>query len=173
MLDIGYAIPLPLSYLFQNMVWFVLGQLFSYKQINPKIKTSLFLVLLFACVFVFRAVFDISAESLDTVLTLLGVSASVGIVYAITRNRATVHGIWKYISKYMLQIYLLHTMLAAGIRAVLLRLGISNLFPHLLMGLVFSFIIPIFCAMAAEQSKVFNVFFFPIQSAKQYFSNKK
>ena len=168
-----WLIPVPINYLCQNMIWFVLGQLFMYKQIIlSKIITAM-LTLLFIVLFAYRTICDLDSSLMNTLLTLLGLSASTGAVYYLTNKRTATAGLWKYLSKYMLQIYLLHTIFAAGIRSVLLKLGITHVIPHIVMGLVFSFVIPITCAIIAERIWFLNIFFFPVKTVKRLMANKR
>lgn len=166
-------IPIPIAYLFQNLLWFVIGQMFSYKQIRLSIRTSLLAALLFVVLFACKTLFEFNAEVVDAILTFLGVIASAGMVYNLTKNKSKAVGLWKYLSKYMLQIYLLHTIFAAGIRAVLLKIGISHACPHIILGLVFSFVPPVVCAIIAERMRMLNFFFFPIKTVKEFLASKK
>lgn len=171
--DTSWTIPVPINYLFQNMIWFVVGQLFMYKQIVVKKEATALLAILFAVLFACRTIFIFKSNFLNAVLTLLGISASTGAIYSLTNKKTEPAGLWKYIAKYMLQIYLLHTIFAAGIRAVLFKLGISHIFPHLVMGLIFSFVAPIICAMVAERIWLLNIFFFPIKTVRKLIANRK
>ena len=71
-----------------------------------------------------------------------------------------------YIAKYILQIYLLHSISAAGIRILLFNAGITHIRPHFVLGVVFSFVIPILCAMIAKRIPCLNIVFFPVQTVK-------
>ena len=164
-------LPVPINYLFENMVWFVLGQLLAYRQLKLGKTVSVIFTVLFIALFVVKTLFPFSW--LDPILTFLGVMGSAGIVYNLTKNKAGVTGPWLYLSKYMLQIYLLHTICAAGIRAVLLKLGISHILPHALLGLVFSFVVPVICAVIAEKISFLNILFFPVKTIKKLCQKKK
>ena len=164
---IGSRIPLPIHYLFENMIWFVLGQLFAYKKIRLGSSSSLIFLCLFASLFACRCVFDLDSELLNAMLTLLGILASAGILYNLTKHKTAIKGAWKYLAKYMLQIYLLHTVCAAGIRILLLKVGITHILPHLVLGMVFSFAVPVMCAILAERIKFLNIVFFPVQTVKE------
>ena len=158
---------LPLNYLCQNLIWFVIGQWFSYKQIKLNLKTSLPSTVLFTVLFILRTKLDLASPLLDNTLTLLGIVSSVGIIYVLTKKKTEITGVWKYLSKYMLQIYLLHTMFAASIRTVLFKVGVSQLLPHLIVGTIFSFVAPIVCAIIAEKTHILNIIFFPIKTVKE------
>ena len=157
----GIWFSVPVNYLFRNMIWFVLGQLFAYRNIKLGMGISLLLAALHVGFFVFGC--NISSS----ILTLLGVLASAGIIYNLTKNKTKMTGPMKYVAKYMLQIYLLHTIFAAGTRILLLKIGVTQLWIHLILGAVFSFVPPILCSMIAERSKYLNIFFFPVKTIKE------
>ena len=167
------AIPIPFNYLCQNAVWFVLGQACAYRQRVPSRTAALVCLLLFGGLFAVTTAFARDAEWVRTGLTLLGLLAAVGLVHTLTRHKTAVSGVWKYLSKYMLPIYLLHTLFAAGIRILLLKVGVTHLLPHLVLGLAFSFVPPILCAAIAERTRVLNVFFFPVKTVKEWCAKKE
>ena len=169
----GSVIPVPVNYLFDNLIWFTLGQAFAYRQIRWNKSVPLLLGALFVLLFIPAYVLGWSSGFLSALLTLLGVLASVGCVNILTRDKAVINGVWKYASKYMLQIYLLHTICAAGIRIVLLKIGVAHLLPHLLFGIVFSYVLPVICAVIAERVTILNVFFFPVKTVKGLLHKKQ
>ena len=164
---LGSTIPLPVNYLFQNMIWFVIGQVFANRSIKRNWRASLLSAFLFAIIFALRSIFAMESATLNALLTFLGIMASTGAVIGLTKNKTTITGPMKYIAKYMLQIYLLHTICAAGIRIILLKVGITHIVPHFVLGIVFSFVIPMVCAMVAERIQFLNIFFFPTTAIKR------
>ena len=171
--SIAWLIPVPFNYLFQNMIWFVAGQFFVYKQIVLKKRETVISTLLFIALFTCKTVCNLDSAFLNATLTLFGLGASIGVINNLTNKRTVTGGLWKYLAKYMLQIYLLHTIFAAGIRAILFKLGISHVLSHMAMGLVFSFAMPIFCAVIAERIWPLNIFFFPVKTVKKLIANKR
>lgn len=71
------------------------------------------------------------------------------------------------IKKYTFQIYLLHTILGAGIRILLLKIGIQNYILHIVLGFIASIYIPVLISIICEKTKYLNFFFFPIKTIKQ------
>lgn len=69
--------------------------------------------------------------------------------------------------KYTFQIYILHTIFAAGIRIMLLKIGITNYIIHIFFGLIFSIYIPCTIAYICEKIRYFNILFFPIKTIKE------
>lgn len=161
------VIPIPLRYLFMNQIWFVLGGIWAYKGVILKKWASIALAVFFLAMSAMAYAYRISDDVLNTVLTATGVLASAELFRWLTKDKEKMSLVWKLISKYMLQIYLLHTICAAGIRIVLLKLGIMNFSIHFVMGILFSFVVPIVCAAFAERVKVLNIVFYPTKTVKE------
>lgn len=70
------------------------------------------------------------------------------------------------IKKYTFQIFLMHTIFAAGARIALLKFGITNYFIHLILGFLASIYIPILVSKISEKIKYTEFFFFPIRTVK-------
>lgn len=157
----GVHIPLPFFYLLQHQTWFILGTIWEYKQI----KLKPFLAFTFGSLFFVLALIVFITKTdyypLNCIIRFFGIIGTVEIIRFLTKNATSISFIWKYISKYMYQIYLLHTIFAAGIRIILTKAGINNLWIHIVFGLFFSFVVPIVCAMLAEKFSLFNIVFFP------------
>lgn len=70
------------------------------------------------------------------------------------------------------QIYLLHTIFAAGIRIILLKLGIDNYFIHFIAGFIFSLYIPVIISIVSNKIKYTNIFFYPIKTIEELKGSK-
>ena len=68
---------------------------------------------------------------------------------------------------YTFQIYLLHTIFAAGFRIILLKCGINNYCIHFVIGLLASIIIPIIIAKLCVKTRYLNFFFYPLKTIKK------
>lgn len=156
----------PLSYLFANEIWFVLGMVWKYKDIN--LKTCYIVIV--NCAFVLLAMIEFRWNSdskwLGCVLTILGVVGVIEGTKWLAKTYARRFKILEYLAKYMFPIYLLHTICAAGIRIVLLKLGITHFIVHFFLGVIFSFIIPIICAIVMEKSIYMNIVMYPVNTVK-------
>lgn len=75
--------------------------------------------------------------------------------------------------KYTFQIFLMHTIFAAGIRIVLLKFGINNYIIHLLLGLIFSIYFPTLVAIISDKILYTNFFFYPIKTIERIKERKK
>lgn len=75
--------------------------------------------------------------------------------------------------KYTFQIYLMHTIFAAGIRIILLKLGITNYYIHLIFGLLASIYIPVLISIISEKNKYTNFFFYPVKTIEEIKNRKE
>lgn len=149
-------------------IWFVLGCLVSYKKMKPDNKwllSGLGIVLFMMLAMVTGGRLMI----LQSCISLFGILLLSGICVRCKRENI----ILDILSKYMLQIYLLHTICAAGVRIVLLKLSVTNSIIHGALGLLFSFAGPVILAIILENSVVGNLFFFPTKTWNQLQRRKK
>lgn len=163
---------LPFRFLFENEIWYVLGIICAYKHVLPTKRTALVAALAFIATDIAIYFCDINNELINTILTFSGIIASTGFfVWFASKKNKTPLG-WELLAKYMLPIYLLHTIFAAGIRIILIRFGIMSVWIHLVMGLLFSFGGPIICGVIAERIRILNVFFYPSKTIKSFINQR-
>lgn len=161
------GIPVPLTYLFDNQIWYVMGMLWAYKRVVLKKWVTVVFTVIFIAVSSVEFFLNIENNFLDALLTFTGLAASAGWFCTIAANRKKVPLVWGAIAKYMLQIYLLHTIFAAGIRIILLRIGITSFWVHLPMGIIFSIVVPIVCGVVADRTQILNIVFYPSKTIKK------
>ena len=65
------------------------------------------------------------------------------------------------LANYTMPVFLMHTLFAAPLRTVLLKLGIQNAMPHVVLGIAISFIGPILAATVMKKSKWLEFFLYP------------
>lgn len=149
-------------------IWFVLGMLVSYKGWKPDNKWFLVGMCWFP-VMVLVMLTDKAELLLQSVISLFGILLLAGVCVKCKRECRVLD----LLSKYMLQIYLLHTMCAACVRIVLLKLSITSGVVHCVLGLLSSFAGPVIIAIILEKSVVGNVIFFPTKTWKQLREGKR
>ena len=66
-----------------------------------------------------------------------------------------------FLAKYTMPIFLMHTLFAASLRAVLLKIGIKNAVVHVVLGLGISFAGPIIAAWIMKKTKLLEFFLYP------------
>lgn len=69
--------------------------------------------------------------------------------------------------EYTFQIYLTHTIFAAGVRIVLFKIGVTNYWIHLVIGLFASIYIPVMISMISNKIKYTNFFFYPVKTVNE------
>lgn len=76
------------------------------------------------------------------------------------------------ISKNTFPIYLMHTIFSAGIRIILLRIGVNNFYLHLICGFIIGIIGPIAVEEILEKTKYGNVILYPLKTINELKINK-
>ena len=66
-----------------------------------------------------------------------------------------------FLAKYTMPIFLMHTLFAAPLRSVLIKIGIENAVIHVVLGLVISFTGPIIAAWIMKKTKWLEFFLYP------------
>jgi len=69
--------------------------------------------------------------------------------------------VFAFLSKYTMPIFVMHTLFAAPLRAVLLKAGVENGAAHVALGILISFIGPIVAAEIMKKTKVLEFFLYP------------
>lgn len=69
--------------------------------------------------------------------------------------------ITNFLSRYTMPIFLMHTIMAATLRIILLRIGITNGAAHIVWGLIISFWGPILAAQIMKKSRWLEFFLYP------------
>ena len=69
--------------------------------------------------------------------------------------------------KYTFQIYVLHTIFAAGIRIIMLKLGINSYILHFCVGLLCSIYLPVLISLISEKIVYTDFFFYPLKTIKK------
>jgi hypothetical protein len=94
---------------------------------------------------------------------LLGLLACISIIMLILEiyedgKQSMFFGI---LAKYTMPIFLMHTLFAAPLRIVLLKVGINNAAVHVVLGIAISFLGPIMAAWIMNKSKWLEFFIYP------------
>ena len=154
-----------LGYISDTYFWFLLGMNLAFFNLDKYFKKSggLFF-LLFTVLAVLAALFKIDFTGMTLIL---GTLACIGVV-SFTGGFSYENGnpkVLDFLAKYTFPVFLMHTIFAAGIRVILLKIGITNLFVHIAAGLAASFVFPIIAAMIMEKIK-FDFLYSPTKYIK-------
>jgi len=98
----------------------------------------------------FLVIQDRTAGLATPLLTTLGIFLCVSTVFTWTNGRC-IPPLFQYVAAYTMNIFLLHTICAAPVQAVLIKTGVHSFPVHLLCGLVFSFFVPIIIGLFAKR----------------------
>lgn len=157
--------------LFSNEIWFVGGMYvfihrkYFMQKINYKI--SWLLISMFVAGSVVIDIFDIKNSWIDFVIGTLAVLSIVALIYLV-EDKVQDSRMLAVLSGYTFPIYLMHTLAAAPVRIILLKMGIENVVMHGVFGLLASVILPIIAAMIMKKISILEAMLYPMK-----FLNKK
>ena len=151
----------------QQGIYFYLGVYISDKKNNKK-SASMFILLFFYIIIallVYNKKSIINEYGLEMIRIGLAIAGTI-IMINIFRllNKSKLLDTFK---KYTFQIFLMHTIFAAGIRIVLFKIGVENYFVHFIVGLLFSIYIPVLVSTISTKLKYMNFFFYPLQTIEE------
>ena len=160
----GYSV-YAVSTVLSNEIWFVLGM--SIYTFNVQLKgrkvqgTILGLLFVILSVVVYAA--GISGGAISFIMGLL---ACVAVILMVTDFEEKLGRGMDFLAKYTMPIYLMHTLFAAPMRSVLLKLGIGSSVIHVVLGLGISFVGPIIAAWIMKKTKWLEFFLYPNKFVK-------
>ena len=158
----------------QYLVYFYIGAFLvdklkeHYKNRNIIMLTISFVVLsLLYCYIVKNNIINGKITMLfKFLLAIMGIIVNIQIFKNLT-NVIEKYKIFNLISKNTFPIYLMHTTFSAGIRIVLLKLGINNFYIHFVLGLALGMLGPILVERILEKIKYGNVILYPLKTLKE------
>ena len=165
-----YAIDIVAEYL----IYFYLGALIvnksskTNKTSNVIIISIVFVILgLLYCFFIEEQILNNKVMQIfKIILAILGIIASIQVFRQLT-DKIKNNKVLNIITKNTMPIYLMHTTFSAGIRIVLLKIGIENFYLHFILGLVLGILGPIIVAIVLEKVKYGNVVLYPLKTIKE------
>ena len=166
--SIGYLVPLcgaslgGLDVVFYSALAFGVGTFVNFKSLTNIPTWSKYLVVLIHIVtgIVFVLLDKIEAPFIKEIMILVGIYSSIMFISLIQKFKP-VAAFLGFVNKYSFQIYLLHTIFTAGIRIVLIKLGIGQWWIHILLGTACGLVFSVLAAVIAKKIGFLNFFFFP------------
>ena len=143
-----------------NEIWFVLGMsvcAFNVELRGKKLQGTV-IGLLFLGLSI--AVYMTNVQSL-AVSFVLGLMACATIILLVVAYEDKFGNAMRFLAKYTMPIFLMHTLFAAPLRSVLLKIGITNAVVHVALGLGISFAGPIATAWIIKKTKWLEFFLYP------------
>jgi fucose 4-O-acetylase-like acetyltransferase len=161
-----------INQLLYNYFWFILGINLTGFDLNSLFKkkytlsAALALFLLFAGGSVLIYVQSINNEVITFVLGLMACISVIFIIGSIYSSNMQTK-LFGFFAKYTMPIFLMHTIFAATLRAVLLKLSITNSAIHIVAGLIISFAGPIIAAIIMNKTIYLEFFLYPVRTIKR------
>ena len=112
--------------------------------------------------FIILSIMVYTAEiSSSAVSFAMGLLACVAVIMMVAGFEEKFGRGMEFIAKYTMPIFLMHTLFAAPLRSVLIKIGIENAVIHVVLGLVISFAGPIIAAWIMKKTKWLEFFLYP------------
>lgn len=155
-----------LTSVLNNEIWFVMGMCLCICGTSERIKEtrSTIIGVVLAVVFIGASVaVYVTNYDYEPVCFVMGVLACVAtVIFAIKlEDNKLICKITKVSSKYTMPVFLMHTIFAAGLRAVLIKIGIENSVVHIVLGILISFIGPIVATLIMSRIKGLDFVLYP------------
>ena len=151
-----YAVSTVLS----NEIWFVLGM--SICAFNVQLKGKRVQGTICELLFVILSIVVYTVEISGGVISFaMGLLACVAVILTVAGFEEKFSRGMDFLAKYTMPIFLMHTLFAAPMRSVLLKMGIENASIHVVLGLGISFAGPIIAAWIMKKTKWLEFFLYP------------
>lgn len=148
-----YAITSVMNYFF----WFIFGMFITKVNIKNINKTIGFVVF-----FIFLLLSLVGFNSGNSnILFLEGILACISIIVIVYNYESFLGRMLNIFAKYTMPIFLMHTIFAAPLRSILLKIRIYSFFIHFVLGVLFSLIGPMIVAEVSSKSKYLEFFLYP------------
>ena len=155
----GYGV-YAVSTVLSNEIWFVLGM--SICAFNVQLKGRKVQGMICGVLFIILSIMVYTAEiSSSAVSFVMGLLACVAVIMMVAGFEEKFGRGMEFIAKYTMPIFLMHTLFAAPLRSVLIKIGIESAVIHVVLGLVISFAGPIIAAWIMKKSKWLEFFLYP------------
>ncbi len=138
-----FVLPDMVSKVAQNAIWFAVGMLLADEMLRPQLLNRFVGLTALAVGVVISTVFYRTEDSRPAIQLAVALAFVYFFVWLFERGRyEKIGGRILRLSQYFMPVYLMHTLAAAAVRTLLLRVGIDSLAVHLSVGLAASFLLP-------------------------------
>ena len=170
----GFSVSI-ISYIFNDEIWFILGMLiciFDIPKIIENNNSNLFLGIVLSIIFIILSVLvfikNINFGILNFLLGIIGCLSTTLIMIIMSKSQRFKNhkNIWNVLARYTMPIFLMHTIFAAPLRILLVKIGIINIFIHTVLGILISFIGPIIVAKFIRKFKYLDMLIYPTKYIK-------
>ena len=151
-----YAVSTVLS----NEIWFVLGM--SICAFNVQLKGRKVQGTIFGMLFIILSIVVYTVEIGNSAISFtMGLVACVAVILMVADFEKKFGRGMDFLAKYTMPIFLMHTLFAAPMRSILMKVGIENAVIHVVLGLGISFAGPIMVACIMKKTKWLEFFLYP------------
>ena len=155
----GYSV-YAVSTVLSNEIWFVLGM--SICAFNVQLKGRKVQGIIYGLLFIILSIWVYKAGiSGGLVSFVMGLLACVAVIMMVAGFEEKFGRGIEFIAKYTMPIFLMHTLFAAPMRSVLIRIGIESAVIHVVLGLGICFAGPIIAAWIMKKTKWLEFFLYP------------
>ena len=127
-------------------------------QIRGKKSQGAVIGLIFLVLSVVAYTVDIQSLAMSFIL---GLMACASVILLVADYEDKTGKFMAFLAKYTMPIFLMHTLFAAPLRSVLLKVGIANPAAHVVLGIGISFMGPIITAWIMKKTKWLEFFLYP------------
>ena len=160
----GYSV-YAVSTVLSNEIWFVLGM--SICVFNVQLKGRKVQGMICGVLFIILSIMVYTAEiSSSAVSFVMGLLACVAVIMMVAGFEEKFGRGMDFLAKYTMPIFLMHTLFAAPLRSILMKIGIENAVIHVVLGLGISFAGPIMAAWIMKKTKWLEFFLYPNKFVK-------
>lgn len=149
----------------KNAIWFVLGMGLAYAQINLKGMKKVWFATAGFCLFIGGSIIATyyQAENHQAIAFPLGIVACISVLILVINfeDLLTRSKVFPWLARYTLPIFLMHTLAAAPIRVLLVKIGVHSAPVHIIVGMLASFLLPIFAAFVMKKLKYPEFLLYP------------
>lgn len=151
-----------LSTVLQNEIWFVAGMVLGILSVNVSHKAKKGMAVGIVFLAMSGLLLRVEVPNL-TISFLLGVLACTSVILTTKayQDNLAKSCVFKFMSKYTMPVFLMHTICAAPTRSILFKIGITSAWIHIPIGLVVSFGGPIFVAIILKKMKYAEFILYP------------
>lgn len=155
----GYSV-YAVSTVLSNEIWFVLGM--SICAFDVQLKGRKVQGTICGLLFMILSVVVYKVEITGGVIPFaMGLLACVAVILIVAGFEEKFGRGMDFLAKYTMPIFLMHTLFAAPLRSILMKIGIENAAIHVVLGLGISFAGPIMAAWIMKKTKWLEFFLYP------------
>lgn len=161
--DNSISTPYPIYSTLCRMIWFVIGMFLAFDVFDFKAVYSKAIMIIFGvtaiglCIYFYRELY-----LNQTVQYIIGMLFVISIII-LSKNLhfGFIDKISFKCSEYFMPVYIMHTIFSAGVRIVLLKLGVANFAVHLVFGIAAGFLLPVAIYEIAKKIPPLLFFIYP------------